>query len=174
MTTESRKRKEVTPPLIPALPRDSVGLPSLMTGQGASASVQGIMGSKGSKVLFAISVAKGPAEAQRGLSFSNLCPQTIRKFGIPFILEVELHRNSLAAGWGLSFFFLLHFTELQPFFFDAEKDRAREAHKGSRNIPVPSPPLPGAPCSLSSLCRQVCEQHLGHQYCIYFYMVSKM
>lgn len=137
MTTESRKRKEVTPPLIPALPRDSGGLPSPRDRSGSFSFSSGDNGKQSSFCHFSGNLL---AEAQRGPSFSNLRPQTIGNFGIPFILEVDLHRNSLAAGWGLYFFFLLHFTELQPFFFNAEKDRARQAHREQEH--PSSPPIP--------------------------------
>lgn len=102
--TESRKRKEVTPPSIPALPRDSVALPSPSDrtgGQGASASVQGIMESKGSKVLFAIWVE---ISWQR-FELLKSHPPHHQEVWDSFYPKVELHRNSLAAGWDFFFFF---------------------------------------------------------------------
>lgn len=121
----------------------------------------GIMGSKGTKVLFAIS-AEISWQGHRGAWASHIqnpSPWTIRKFGIPFLLEMKLHRSSLAAGWGFSFFLIL--LNSSPFF------KCREGEPGK-------PTKKKNPSSLSSLSRQVCEQHLGHQSWVYFHMVSKV
>lgn len=110
-------------------------------GLGASAPVQGTTGSKGSKVLFAIPVEMAAfplAEAQRGLSFPDPKSQPLnrQKFGIPFILEVKLHRSSLAADFS-------HFTELQPLPF--MQRRAEPGQHPEREGKPLFPPLPGAP-----------------------------
>lgn len=142
MTTQSpgkeRKRPQPKSLLSPGVPWLSL-LP--VPGLGASAPVQGTTGSKGSKVLFSIPVEMAAlplAEAQRGLSFPDPKSQPLnrQKFGIPFILEVKLHRSSLAADFS-------HFTELQPLPFMPR--RAEPGQHPEREGKPLFPPLPGAP-----------------------------
>lgn len=142
MTTQSpgkeRKRPQPKSLLSPGVLWLSL-LP--VPGLGASAPVQGTTGSKGSKVLFAIPVEMAAfplAEAQRGLSFPDPKSQPLnrQKFGIPFILEVKLHRSSLAADFS-------HFTELQPLPFMSR--RAEPGQHPEREGKPLFPPLPGAP-----------------------------
>lgn len=144
----------MTPPSIPALPSPKDSFSSTSGDKGKQRKPSSFCHFSGNLL----------AEAQRGLSFPNPSPWTIRKFGIPFIPEVKLHRSSLAAGWGFSLFYFSFYWTPALFLMQGRTGPGKHTEKEN----------PSSLCSLSSLSRQLCEQHLGHQRWVDFDMLSKV
>lgn len=142
-----------------------------VTGLGTSAPPQGIMGSQGSKVLFAISVGIS-WQRHRGPWTSQIPAPEPSGIWESFYPRRETAQEFIGSCLGfLSFFFFSFYWAPAPFLMQRRPEPGKHKQREGKSL---FPPLLGAPCSLSSLSRQVCEQHLAHQYWVCFHMVSKV
>lgn len=128
--------------------RDSMALPSPSARTGSFSSTSGIMGSKGSKGLFAISV-ENSWQRHRGAWASQIPAPEPSEVWDSFYPRSEMAQEFIGSWFGfLSFFFSFYWT---PGLLLMQRR------------PEPGTEREGK--SLSSLSRQVCEQH---QHWVYF------